>query len=80
MLICPVEILNVPPAIAIKVAAYPKIMFGCDIKSVMRSSILRGSSTNVGNATLERSMPILDVTSLMCICRTCEASDDVPKL
>lgn len=31
----------------------------CDIKSVMRSSIDRGSSTNVGNVTRCRSMPYL---------------------
>ena len=32
---------------------------GCDMKSVMRSSILRGSNTNVGNVTLDRSIPTL---------------------
>ena len=34
---------------------------GWDMKSVIRSSMLRGSSTNVGNVTLERSMPTLEM-------------------
>lgn len=34
---------------------------GCDMKSVMRSSILRGSRTKVGNVTFERSMPTLEM-------------------
>lgn len=29
------------------------------MKSVIRSNMLRGSSTNVGNVTLERSIPTL---------------------
>lgn len=37
----------------------PKSRSGWDMKSVMRSSMLRGSSTNVGNVTLCRSMPTL---------------------
>ena len=39
--------------------AYPKRRSGWDMKSVMRSSMLRGSRTNVGNVTLCRSMPTL---------------------
>ena len=39
--------------------SYPKIRSGWDMKSVMRSSMLLGSSTNVGNVTLERSIPTL---------------------
>lgn len=38
---------------------YPKIRSGCDMKSVMRSSMLRGSRTKVGKVTRERSMPTL---------------------
>ena len=37
----------------------PKSRSGWDMKSVMRSSMLRGSRTNVGNVTLCRSMPTL---------------------
>ena len=37
----------------------PKIRSGCAIKSVMRSNMLRGSSTNVGKVTLDRSIPTL---------------------
>ena len=37
----------------------PKMRSGCDMKSVMRSNILRGSSTNVGKVTLDRSIPTL---------------------
>jgi hypothetical protein len=40
-------------------AAHPKMRSGWDMKSVMRSSMLRGSRTKVGNVTLERSMPTL---------------------
>ena len=39
--------------------AYPKRRSGWDMKSVMRSSMLRGSRTNVGNVTLCRSIPTL---------------------
>ena len=38
---------------------HPKMRSGWAIKSVMRSSMLLGSSTNVGKVTLERSMPTL---------------------
>lgn len=44
--------------------AYPKMSSGCDMKSVMRSSILRGSSTKVGNVTRWRSIPILSAQAL----------------
>ena len=37
----------------------PNRRSGWDMKSVMRSSMLRGSRTNVGNVTLCRSMPTL---------------------
>lgn len=37
----------------------PKMRSGCDMKSVMRSSMLRGSRTKVGKVTLDRSMPTL---------------------
>lgn len=37
----------------------PNIISGCDMKSVIRSSMLRGSRTKVGKVTLERSIPIL---------------------
>ena len=37
----------------------PKSRSGWDMKSVMRSSMLRGSRTNVGKVTLWRSMPTL---------------------
>ena len=37
----------------------PKMSSGWDMKSVMRSSMLRGSSTKVGKVTLERSIPTL---------------------
>ena len=39
--------------------AYPKIRSGWAMKSVMRSNMLRGSSTKVGKVTLERSIPTL---------------------
>ena len=48
-------------------STHPKIKSGWDMKSVMRSSILRGSSTNVGNVTLWRSMPTLEASSAPCI-------------
>ena len=38
---------------------HPKMRSGWAIKSVMRSSILLGSRTNVGRVTFERSMPTL---------------------
>jgi hypothetical protein len=38
---------------------HPNMRSGCAIKSVMRSSILLGSRTNVGKVTFERSMPTL---------------------
>ena len=41
--------------------AYPKIRSGWDMKSVIRSSMLRGSRTNVGKVTFERSMPTLRI-------------------
>lgn len=41
-------------------AAYPKIRSGCAMKSVIRSNMLRGSSTNVGKVTLDRSIPTLE--------------------
>lgn len=37
--------------------AHPKISSGWEKKSVMRSRRLRGSSTKVGRAILDRSMP-----------------------
>lgn len=37
---------------------------GWDMKSVMRSSILRGSRTNVGKVTFERSMPTLEMEGI----------------
>jgi len=37
----------------------PNMRSGCDMKSVIRSSILRGSNTKVGNVTLDRSIPTL---------------------
>lgn len=38
---------------------HPKTRSGCDMKSVIRSSMLRGSRTNVGKVTLDRSIPTL---------------------
>lgn len=38
---------------------HPNMRSGWAIKSVMRSSMLLGSSTNVGKVTFERSMPTL---------------------
>ena len=49
---------------------HPKMRSGCAMKSVMRSSMLRGSRTKVGKVTLERSMPTL-------VARTASASDAV---
>jgi hypothetical protein len=40
---------------------HPKMRSGWAIKSVMRSSMLLGSRTNVGKVTLERSMPTLQM-------------------
>jgi len=37
----------------------PKMRFGWDMKSVMRSSMLLGSRTKVGKVTFERSIPTL---------------------
>lgn len=45
----------------VELDAYPKMRSGWAMKSVMRSSMDRGSSTKVGNVTLERSMPTLRV-------------------
>ena len=45
--------------LGLKAAAYPKIRSGWAMKSVIRSSMLRGSSTNVGKVTLDRSIPTL---------------------
>ena len=42
---------------------HPNMSSGCDIKSVIRSNMLRGSRTNVGNVTRWRSMPILRVVT-----------------
>ena len=44
--------------------AHPKMRSGCDIKSVIRSNMLRGSSTNVGKVTLDRSIPTLCTVSI----------------
>jgi len=44
----------------LKTGAHPKIRSGCAMKSVMRSNMLRGSSTNVGKVTLDRSIPTLE--------------------
>src|ERR1700761_4509494 len=46
-------------AVPSRSAAYPKTRSGWDMKSVMRSSILRGSRTHVGKVTRERSIPTL---------------------
>ena len=40
---------------------HPNMRSGCAMKSVMRSSMLLGSRTKVGNVTLWRSMPTLSV-------------------
>jgi hypothetical protein len=42
-----------------KLETHPKMRSGWAMKSVMRSSILLGSRTNVGKVTFERSMPTL---------------------
>lgn len=42
----------------------PKISSGWLMKSVIRSSMLLGSRTNVGNVTFERSIPILGGAAL----------------
>ncbi len=44
---------------------YPKMSSGCEKKSVIRSSRLLGSSTNVGRAIFERSIPGLTVHRLI---------------
>ena len=43
----------------LEAVAYPKIRSGWAMKSVIRSSMLRGSSTKVGKVTLDRSIPTL---------------------
>ena len=43
----------------VEAMAYPKIRSGWAMKSVIRSSMLRGSSTKVGKVTLDRSIPTL---------------------
>ena len=48
------------------------------MKSVMRSSMLRGSSTNVGNVTLCRSMPTLRIHSAGASQRSARASSSSP--
>jgi hypothetical protein len=40
-------------------AVHPKMRSGWAMKSVIRSSMLRGSRTNVGKETFERSIPTL---------------------
>lgn len=46
--------------------AHPKMRSGCDMKSVMRSSMLLGSRTKVGKVTLERSIPTLHIIEIGC--------------
>lgn len=43
-------------------STHPKINSGCEKKSVIRSSRLRGSNTKVGKAIFERSIPGLTTT------------------
>jgi hypothetical protein len=49
----------------LEAVAYPKIRSGCAMKSVIRSSMLRGSSTKVGNVTLDRSIPTLQKSPIV---------------
>lgn len=42
----------------------PKMSSGCDMKSVIRSSMLRGSSTKVGKVTLFKLMPTLTAANV----------------
>jgi hypothetical protein len=51
-------------------AAYPKMRSGCDMKSVILSSILLGSRTNVGKVTFERSIPTLYMNQYSSSCKS----------